>query len=124
MVSFRSKGDFGKTDTYLKKLLSGNYVRTLEKYAKEGVIALASATPVDTGLTANSWSYEIVKTANGYSIYWKNSNINNGVSIALILQYGHGTRGGTFVQGRDYINPAIRPIFDKMSEQLRKEAIG
>ena len=124
MVSFRSKGDFGKTDTYLKKLLSRNYIRTLEKYAKEGVIALASATPVDTGLTANSWSYEIVKTANGHSIYWKNSNINNGVSIALILQYGHGTRGGTFVQGRDYINPVIRPIFDKMSEQLRKEAIG
>lgn len=98
-----------------------DFFRNLEKYAQEGVAALSSATPVDSGLTAASWDYEIVKKKGAISIYWTNSNINAGVPIAVILQYGHGTNNGGYVQGRDYINPAIRPIFDKIAENAWKE---
>lgn len=98
-----------------------DFFRNLEKYAREGVTALASATPVDSGETAASWDYEIQKGNGKVSIYWTNSNINDGVPIAVILQYGHGTNGGGYVQGRDYINPAIRPIFDKIAENAWKE---
>ena len=93
----------------------------LEKYAKEGVNALAEGTPIDSGETANSWNYEIRATRNGAVIYWTNSNIVNGVPIAMILQYGHGTRNGGYVQGIDYINPALQPIFDKMSNEVWRE---
>ena len=98
-----------------------DFFRNLEKYAREGVTALASATPVDSGTTAASWGYEIQKRHGKVSIYWTNSNINNGVPIAVILQYGHGTNNGGYVQGRDYINPAIRPIFDKIADNAWKE---
>ena len=97
--------------------------KILEKYAKEGVSALAAATPVDSGTTANSWSYEIQTNGESATIYWTNTNINKGVSIALILQYGHGTGTGGYVQGRDYINPAIRPIFDKIAEEAWSEVV-
>ena len=93
----------------------------LDKYGKEGVAALASATPVDTGLTASSWSYEIKQKNGSISISFKNSNIQNGVPIAIILQYGHGTRNGGWVQGRDYINPAIQPIFDRIANDAWRE---
>lgn len=121
MITFRQKGDFSKLTRYLEKVKSTVKLSDLDKYGKEGVAALTAATPVDTGLTASSWSYEI-KHGNGtVSISFKNSNIQNGVPIAIILQYGHGTRNGGWVQGRDYINPAIQPIFDKIANDAWRE---
>ena len=120
MIGFRQKGDFSKTTKFLTKLKQNVDISTFEKYGKKGVAALASATPVNSGLTANSWYYKIEKTNDSISLLFCNSNIQNGVPIAVILQYGHGTRNGGWVQGRDYINPAIQPIFD----QIVKEAWG
>ena len=121
MISFRQKGDFSKLSSYLRRQKDRKRFGILDKYGKEGVTALASATPVDSGLTAKSWYYEI-KQVNGYTtISFNNSNIQDGVPIAIILQYGHGTRNGGWVQGRDYINPAIRPIFDKIAESAWRE---
>lgn len=121
VVSFHHKGNFQKTDNFLKKAKQGDYFRSLEKFAQEGVNALASATPIDSGKTAASWDYTISRSKGSVSITWTNSNINNGVNIAVIIQYGHGTRNGGYVQGRDYINPAIRPVFDKIAENVWKE---
>ena len=121
MISFRQKGDFSKLTKYLEKVKEGFDVGILDKYGQAGVRALASATPVDTGLTANSWYYKIEKSKGSVSIAFYNSNIQNGVPIAVILQYGHGTKNGGWVQGRDYINPAIRPIFDAIVEDAWKE---
>ena len=121
MITFRQKGDFSKLTRYLEKVKSVVKLSNLDKYGKEGVAALASATPVDTGLTASSWSYEIKHQNGRVSITFKNSNIQNGVPIAIILQYGHGTRNGGWVQGRDYINPAIQPIFDKIANEAWRE---
>lgn len=121
MITFRQKGDFSKLTRYLEKAKSVVKLSDLDKYGKEGVAALASATPVDTGLTASSWSYEIKHKNGTVSISFKNSNIQNGVPIAIILQYGHGTRNGGWVQGRDYINPAIQPIFDKIANDAWRE---
>lgn len=121
MITFKQTGDFSKTLRFLSRSQSIDYLSILKKFGEVGVSALASATPVDTGLTANSWGYEIVKEKNSYAIYWTNSNIQNGVQIAVILQYGHATRNGGFVQGRDYINPAIQPIFDSIATDAWKE---
>lgn len=121
MVIVKQKGDFSKTEKFLNTISKKLYYRNLQKYAEQGVAALASATPVDSGTTANSWDYEIRQTKNSISIYWTNSNVNKGVPIAVIIQYGHGTRNGGYVQGRDYINPAMRPIFDKIAENVWKE---
>lgn len=121
MVIVKQKGDFSKTEKFLNSISKKQYYRNLQKYAEQGVAALASATPVDSGTTANSWDYEIRQTKNSVSIYWTNSNVNKGVPIAIIIQYGHGTRNGGYVQGRDYINPAMRPIFDKIAENVWKE---
>lgn len=121
MVIVKQKGDFSKTEKFLNSISKKLYYRNLQKYAEQGVAALASATPVDSGTTANSWGYEIRQTKNSVSIYWTNSNVNKGVPIAVIIQYGHGTRNGGYVQGRDYINPAMRPIFDKIAENVWKE---
>ncbi len=121
MITFRQKGDFSKLTRYLEKVKSVVKLSDLDKYGKEGVAALASATPMDTGLTASSWSYEIKHKNGTVSISFKNSNIQNGVPIAIILQYGHGTRHGGWVQGRDYINPAIQPIFDKIANDAWRE---
>lgn len=121
MIGFRHKGDFSDTTNYLKKLKQNNMLAALEKYGEEGVAALASATPVDTGLTAKSWYYKIERTNTSVTLYFCNSNVNKGVPIAIILQTGHGTRNGGWVEGRDYINPAIQPIFDKIVENLWKE---
>ena len=121
MITFRHKGDFKKTERYLKRVKGINFQELLDKYGREGVAALASATPVDTGLTASSWYYKIEKTSGSVSITFNNSNIQNGVPIAIILQYGHGTRNGGWVQGRDYINPAIQPIFDSITENAWRE---
>lgn len=123
MISIRQRGSFKKTEKFLKKSFGRNYLGVLEKYAQQGVSNLSANTPIDSGITAVSWSYEIIQNEgeSNISIVWKNSNINNGVNIAIILQYGHGTRNGGYVQGRDYINPSLRPIFDKMADAAWKE---
>ena len=121
MITFKHKGDFSKTSKFLQRAKSVSKTVDLDSYGRQGVAALTSATPVDTGLTASSWSYKIIKTNNTTSIEFYNSNIQNGVPIAIILQYGHGTRNGGWVEGRDYINPAIQPIFDKIVDNAWKE---
>lgn len=121
MISFRQKGDFSKLTRFLEKAKEVVKLGDLDKYGREGVAALASATPVDSGLTANSWYYKIENKNGSATISFFNSNIQNGVPIAVILQYGHGTRNGGWVQGRDYINPAIQPIFDKIAEDAWRE---
>ena len=117
MIGFRQKGDFSKTVKYLSKLKNSAVFRALEKYGREGVAALSSATPVDTGQTAKSWYYKIEQKGDSVSLLFCNSNIQNGVPIAIILQYGHGTGTGGWVEGRDYINPAIQPIFDRIAKE-------
>lgn len=121
MISFRHKGDFSKLTSFMEKAKEIVKLGDLDKYGREGVAALASATPVDSGLTANSWYYKIEQKSGSATISFHNSNIQNGVPIAIILQYGHGTGTGGWVQGRDYINPAIQPIFDKIAETAWKE---
>ena len=115
MIRFKQKGDFSKATHYFKKIGKAAKITDLDKYGKRGVEALSKATPIDTGNTANSWYYEIIKENGSTRISFCNSNIQNGVPIAIILQYGHGTNNGGWVQGRDYINPAIQPIFDEMA---------
>ena len=121
MVSFRHKGDFSKLTNFLEKSKNAIRVENLDKYGRRGVDALASATPVDSGLTANSWYYEIENNKGSVKITFHNSNVQNGVPIAILLQYGHGTRNGGWVEGRDYINPAIQPIFDEIVDSAWKE---
>lgn len=121
MISFRHKGDFSKTSRFLEKVKSAVRRGDLDKYGQQGVAALASATPVDTGKTAQSWDYRITTTRDSVTITFHNTNFQNGVPIAIILQYGHGTGNGGWVQGRDYINPAIQPIFDKILNDVWKE---
>jgi hypothetical protein len=119
-----SQGDFSRTFKFLEKVKKLNTQKILEKYAKAGVAALASATPVDSGLTANSWTYEISISGESATINWVNTNVNKGVNIAVILQYGHGTGTGGYVQGIDYINPAMRPIFDRIAEEAWMEVVN
>jgi hypothetical protein len=121
MIKFTHRGNFNKTTRYLRKLSDLELRNILMKYGTEGVTALRSNTPKDTGLTADAWDYEVKTRRNGFSIYWTNSNINEGIPIAILLQYGHGTRSGTFVEGIDFINPSMRPIFDRIAEDLWKE---
>lgn len=121
MISFRQEGDFSKVTRYLEKVKSAVNLSNLDQYGREGVAALASATPVDSGKTASSWYYEIKFDRESATISFCNSNIQNGVPIAIILQYGHGTRNGGWVEGRDYINPALRPIFDNIAKEAWKE---
>lgn len=120
-ITFRHKGDFSKTEKFFNSLLKLDYLNVLERYGQAGVAALASATPKDSGLTAASWDYEITHNGKETTIVFTNSNISNGVNIAIILQYGHGTRNGGYVAGRDYINPAIQPIFDKIANEAWRE---
>ena len=121
MITFRQKGDFSKLTRFLERAKEAVRLGDLDKYGREGVAALASATPVDTGLTANSWSYKITNETGTATISFHNSNIQNGAPIAIILQYGHGTRNGGWVQGRDYINPVIQPLFDKIANNAWRE---
>ncbi len=120
-ITFRHKGDFSKTEKFFNSLLKLDYLNVLERYGQAGVAALAAATPKDSGLTAASWDYEITHNGKETTIAFTNSNVSNGVNIAIILQYGHGTKGGGYVAGRDYINPAIQPIFDKMANEAWRE---
>lgn len=121
MITFRQKGDFSKVTKYLEKVKESVHLGILDKYGREGVAALSSATPRDTGLTASSWSYKIENKNGVARLSFHNSNIQNGVPIAIILQYGHGTGTGGWVKGRDYINPAIQPIFDKIANEAWRE---
>lgn len=121
MIAFTHEGDFDKTIKFLKHITDNDIANILQQYAQQGIDALASATPIDTGLTALSWGYEIVRTKNSIIIHWTNDNIVDGIPISVILQYGHGTRNGGYVQGRDYINPAIRPVFDQIAEAAWRE---
>lgn len=117
MIGFRQKGDFSKATKYFERLRQASRLRILERYGQEGVNALSSATPVDSGLTAASWYYKLEVKDTYAAIMFCNSNVNKGVNIAIILQYGHGTGTGGWVEGRDYINPAIQPIFDSIVER-------
>lgn len=121
MIKFRHKGDFSKLNKFLEKAKETVRLGDLNKYGRAGVAALSSATPRDSGVTADSWSYEIKRENGTITISFNNSNINDGVPIAIILQYGHGTGSGGWVQGRDYINPAIQPIFDQIADEAWKE---
>ena len=121
MISFRQKGDFSHLNGYLERLKEGFNLGILNRYGEEGVKALADATPKDTGLTSRSWEYKIVRGEGSVSITFNNTNFQNGVPIAIILQYGHATRNGGYVQGIDYINPAIRPIFERIAEEAWEE---
>lgn len=121
VVMFRQKGDFRRTSDFLKRANRLNLDVILNQYGQEGVEALRAATPKDTGTTANSWSYVVHKGTGSITITWSNSNIVDGMPIAVILQYGHGTRNGGYVQGTDYINPAMKPIFDKIAQRAWEE---
>ena len=121
MIRFRHKGDFSKTTGFLNRAKNGVDTRILDKYGQLGVAALMSATPVDTGTTANSWYYKIERKNGSASIGFYNSNIQNGVLVAILLQYGHGTGTGGWIEGRDYINPAIQPIFDEIVNNAWRE---
>lgn len=121
MISYRQKGDFSKLTKFLEKAKEAVRLGDLDKYGREGVAALASATPVDTGETARSWHYKIENRKESVTITFYNSNIQNGIPIAIILQYGHGTGTGGWVEGRDYINPAIQPIFDRIAKDAWRE---
>jgi hypothetical protein len=119
-ISFESSGSFKNTEKWLASLINGDIYKGLEKYGQEGVDALAAATPRDDGVTANSWYYEIIKDKSSWSIVWGNSNIENGQLIAILIQHGHATGTGGYVQGRDYINPALKPVFDRILAEARK----
>lgn len=121
MIIFKHVGDFSKTDSFLNRLLRIDPVSILRKHGAEGVKLLAASTPIDSGNTAGSWDYEVSETGSGYRLSWTNSNVSGEVVIAVILQYGHGTGTGGYVEGRDYINPVIRPIFDKIAAEAWKE---
>lgn len=121
MITFRQKGDFSKLTHFFERVKEAAKVGVLDKYGRAGVAALSSATPVESGLTAASWYYEIKRQNGLISIEFKNSHVNKGVPIAIILQYGHGTGTGGWVHGRDYINPAIQPVFDKIADDAWRE---
>lgn len=121
MISFRHKGDLSRATRYVERVKQAVHLGIFDKYGREGVAALASATPVKTGKTANSWKYSIENKKGSVTISFYNTNIQNGVPIAIILQYGHGTGTGGWVQGRDYINPAIQPVFDNLADYAWKE---
>lgn len=124
MISVKTKGSFKNTELFLNNTKKIDLRSILSRYAEEGVSALMANTPVDTGKTAQSWGYRIEIGKEYSSIIWTNSNVNKGVNIAIILQYGHGTRNGGYVQGIDYINPALKPIFDELSSAAWKEVTG
>lgn len=124
MIEIKSKGDYKNTLNFFTKMKRGDIFRDLDRYGRMGVDLLAKATPVRTGLTANSWGYRVVKGHYYPRVEWYNTNHENGVVIAILIQYGHGTRNGGYVQGRDYVNPAIRPIFDMIADDVWKKVRG
>lgn len=121
MISLTSKGDWGNTIKALKRKASGDKFSNLDKYGKAGVNALARATPVDTGVTAASWKYRVIKTKGRPGIEWYNTNTVHNTSVAILIQFGHGTGTGGYVKGKDYINPAMRPVFDQIVAEFWRE---
>ncbi len=123
MINFKHSGNFDKVTRFLEKMSKRDATSILNKYGKRGVELLRTATPIDTGETADSWGYEVVRENGRYKIYWTNDNIHDGVSIAIILQYGHATKNGGYVEGIDYINPALEEVFTDMAEELWREVV-
>lgn len=123
-ISFTTTGSFEKTESFLRRMTKNQIASILESYGAIGTTALKSATPVDTGMTASAWTHKVTNKGGVWELSWHNQNGSNGVKIALLLQYGHGTGTGGYVSGRDYINPAIRPIFDKISNDVWREVTG
>ena len=121
MITFKQEGDFKKTEKFLSKAQNLRVMALLQRAGTEGVAALAASTPVASGETANSWSYNISKSNWGWTVTWSNSHVNNGAKIAILIQYGHGTGTGGYVPPIDYVNPAIKPIFDRVTEAIWKE---
>lgn len=121
MIRVDTKGSFAKTEAFFKFLNSKKMFSVLEHYGRVGVDALSRATPVDTRETSISWGYSVNRTGQRYSINWFNTNADDGVNVAVILQYGHGTGTGGYVEGIDYINPAIRPVFDRLLDDVWKQ---
>lgn len=124
MISFSHSGSFDKTEQMLKSMKKKDSKAILDKYGKKGVDVLRVNTPVDTGLTSESWNYEIHSSKNRYELVWTNSNVKNGISVAILIQYGHGTKNGGYVSGIDFINPALAPIFDQMADEVWREVTG
>ena len=121
MITITQRGSFKHTEKFLQRTVKMDYHSLLAQYGEEGVAALAAATPERSGTTAASWHYSIERTDSGFALYFSNSNVNHGVNIAILLQYGHGTRNGGYVEGIDYINPALKPIFEKIADRAWKE---
>lgn len=121
MITIESQGEWKLTRNWFDRMTKLDLALIMNQFGKEGVAALASATPSRTGATAKSWNYEVTRKGNNWKITWTNSNVNKGANIAVLIQYGHGTRNGGYVVGRDYINPAIRPVFDKIAQKAWKE---
>ena len=119
-ITFTTHGDWSNTEVFLRRAKEAQFRQLLDRFGQQGVNALAAATPVESGLTANSWFFKVEGGRGGGTINWYNSNVNGGVNIAIILQYGHGTGTGGYVRGRDYINPAMRPLFDKFADEAWK----
>lgn len=118
MITFKHEGNFDNTEKFFREVRASNYKSILEKYAREGIALLAAATPVNSGQTAASWGYKITDTKTGIKITWTNSNVVDGVPIAVLIQYGHATRDGGHVEGRDFINPVMQPLFEKIQNEL------
>ena len=121
MITIESQGEWKLTRNWFDRMTKLDLALIMNQFGKEGVSALAAATPSRSGLTSNSWNYEVTRKGNNWKITWTNSNVNKGANIAVLIQYGHGTRNGGYVVGRDYINPAIRPVFDKIAQKAWKE---
>lgn len=121
MIKIRQKGNFSKAFSFFNKLKNYDFTAQLDRCGKEGVAALSAATPKDTGLTSQSWEYNVKTTKNTASVSFSNTNIQNGVPIAIILQYGHATSSGYWIEGIDYINPALKPVFEKIADEIWEE---
>ena len=121
MLTFSQSGDFGNTERFLKNVGNDSFFANLEAYGKAGVQALADNTPRDSGKTAMSWGYKVIRSRTNPGIEWYNTNVNDGTSVAILIQYGHATKSGGYISGRDYINPVIRPIFDKIAADIWKK---
>lgn len=121
LISFTSKGSFERTEAFVRRMTTGEIFRALNRYGEIGRNALASATPEDSGLAANSWAFDVRNSGNRWEMVWSNTDTENGFPVAIMLQYGHGTGTGGYVRGRDYINPAIKPVFDQIADAVWKE---
>lgn len=119
-IEFESRGSFRNTENFLSVMKRKDIYASLERYGREGMQGLAANTPVESGITANAWSYRVYRTGKVYGITWYNHHVESGIPIVILLQYGHATRNGGFVQGRDFINPVIRPLFDRIANEVWK----